>query len=660
MIIDIECDEVQRNSGYISPICTLSSVDYSNSTLEYNFKSRNIFDQYTYSYKTNLFFFKNIEFKSSTTPEIPRKLFQRFEKLETLKMSDTGIEELHRFTFEHASNLITLDLARNNLTKLEKGTFSGATSLVTIDLSGNEIATIDEKAFIEISNLKFLVLSSNKIANIHIKTFEYIKNLRNIKLDNNQLEQMPGDIFLGNQQIQVIDLSGNKMNSFNLLLFDNMPNILKFVDLSYNMLYSFSINCQTFSYKYDHPEYLYLNLSNNFLENIDISTNFSVTHLYLGSNNITCIEKVSMLKDLIELDLSFNKIGKLEVTSFSNLNQLLYLNLETTGISNIEYGTFSHQTRLITLDIAYNKLRELDLLMFASLSELQSIYIDGNNLTSIDYIQLLNTFPKLGAIGMQDNQFNCTDLAKMISELTRREIRIDIVEDAKVVDRSNVKGVGCIKDDKDKNMQWHEPIHHVHIHNSSDEHTLITEKVNHLIDIVHELNFTIQENIKLKNEYNDMKNRLVELTSNFYEIKSNLISHQISSFTNNSSSLNSKEIKNLIEVMNNMTLDRQKLALDKLRQQLVELEFDVRKNTDKIGSGSAVIRKDAHFQNPEADNKGIDLPTKIMITLIFLILTMFLLFKMLLYVKGIGRFQRNFRPRSDTLTTLHSTIEHAI
>lgn len=663
-LVDVECDEVQRSSGYAGPFCTLSDLDYTNDGFEYNFKSRSIWEQYTYSYKINLLTITYVEFKQCQTPEIPRQLFQKFEKLESLKMENSGVEELHRFTFEHAKNLITLNLARNNVTKLEKGTFTGAGSLTSIDLSGNNIEEIDEKAFIELPNLKTLILSSNKITSISDKTFDFIKNLRKVSLDNNELEQLSGKIFLGNQQIQEIDLNGNKISEFDLVLFDNMPNILKFVDLSYNMLVSFSMQCQTFSYKYDFPEYLYLNLSNNFLNELGISTNFSITHLYLGNNNVTSMDRVSKLNNLIELDLSFNKLGRLEMTSLSNLTHLSYLNLESTGITNIEYGTFSHQTRLITLDIAYNQLKEIDFSMFASLSELQSLYIDGNNLTSLDFIQLFDTFPKLGVIGMQDNQFNCTLLAKVISELTRRDIRIDIVEGARVTDRSNIKGVECSKGGKDQPVIWHKPIHH--IHNTTDDHKHLGEKVNHLIDIVRALNATTFENTKLKTDLKDMKNRLVELTSNFYEVKSSLIAHQLSSIINGSASnaLDSKEIKNMIEIMNNMTLDRQKLALDKVKQQLVELEFDVRKNSDKIGDASRMVavQKDQIQQSPvvAVADSGVDATMKMMIVVIFLILTGFVMIKVVAYVRGSGRFQGNFRRRSNTQTTLHSTIEHSI
>lgn len=651
VLVDIECEEVRVLPSYVGSTCTFQDLNNENDTIDYNFFSRSIRDPYTYAYRTNLANIKNMEFRTSILPSIPRRIFEKFEKLETLIMAYCQITEIPRFTFEHATYLANLNLARNNITQLEKNSFSGTQLLLKIDLSRNFIDTIDSKALNELASLKQLYLSSNKITSLDSEVFKYLKNLAAIKLDNNQLSSLPSDIFLGNQQIQEIDLNGNMLTAIQLTFFDNMPNILSFIDASYNRLQSFSINCTTFSYTYDEPTNLYVNVSNNYLTSLDISSNFTVTHLMVGNNNISDLSNINSQTKLKELDLSYNHLGELSLSSFSGLSHLTYLNLESTAISGIDYGTFGHQTHLVTLDISYNKLIKLYISMFASLSDLQALYIDGNNLTTLDYVQLIDTFPKLTLVGLQDNDFNCTALAKMVSELSRRQIRMDVVEETRITDKPNIKGIACTKDG-DK-PSWQIPIHH--IHNHTDATPQLVETVNNLITAVTKLNVSLQQNLKTKDDIKEIRDQLRQLTFNFYQMKADITSNQLASLVN--ATTDTRDIKNMIDIMNNITIDRQKLELDKIKQNLYELETKLKVGQEKLDD--MMLRPKSEKQASSTES-STDTTMKTMITVVFLILVIFAIVKVLWYVRGKDRFSYNFRTRTNTQNTLHSTIEHSI
>lgn len=651
--IDIECDEIRISSSYAGPTCTFKDLNNENDTIDYNFYSRSVRDPYTYTYRTNLVTIKSIEFRSSVLPSVPRKIFEKFEKLETLSMVNCQVLEIPRFTFEHATYLVNLDMARNNITKLEKNSFSGTHVLSKIDLSRNLIETIDPKAFNELANIKHLFLSANKITTLDAEVFKFLKNLAIIKLDNNQLSTIPSNIFLGNQQIQEIDLNGNLLNALKLSFFDNMPNILSYIDVSYNSLKLLFIDCTTFSYTYDEPNPLYVNVSNNLLTSIDISPNFTVTHLFAGGNNISDLTIISKYTKLKTLDLSNNHVGQLNLTTFSNLPLLTYLNLEATSISGIDYGTFSHQTNLITLDISYNQLMSLDISMFASVTELQALYIDGNNLTSIDYIQLIDTFPKINLVGLQDNDFNCTALAKVISELGRRSIRIDVVEETRVMDKPNIKGIACVKDGE--KPIWHNPIYH--IHNNTDVSVQLVETVNHIVSVIHGFNVSLQQSLKTKDDLQQIRDQLRQLTFDFYQMKSEVTSNQLAAFMNATTTTDTRDFKNMVDIMNNITLDRQKLELDKIKHIVYDLETKIQIGQEKIDD--MALRPQAEKRKEVADAAS-DNFTKIMITIIFVALIVFGVIKMAMYLRYNERFSYSFRPRTNTQNTLHSTIEHSI
>lgn len=124
------------------------------------------------------------------------------------------------------------------------------------------------------------------------------------------------------------------------------------------------------------------------------------------------------------LDLSYTRLGPLKIEDFSELTSLKTLHLKKTGISNINYGTFSHQKNLEILDISYNLLGSIDLHMLSGLLCLTELHISGNNLTRLDlYDSCRANFPHLKTIGL-DNNWNCTYLAKMIKSLNLQDITV--------------------------------------------------------------------------------------------------------------------------------------------------------------------------------------------------------------------------------------------
>lgn len=138
-----------------------------------------------------------------------------------------------------------------------------------------------------------------------------------------------------------------------------------------------------------------LYLSGNQISKIDLSNNINLVLVDIQSNNLSSISGLSKLKNLIDLDLSWNYFEEfsihnqsLEVLHFSH-NDLKSLN--TTGAVNLrnifipsnklEIIDLSTNTSLETLLLSNNKLQQINL---ENNVELTHLYISSNELTNID------------------------------------------------------------------------------------------------------------------------------------------------------------------------------------------------------------------------------------------------------------------------------------
>lgn len=153
----------------------------------------------------------------------------------------------------------------------------GVLTLTSLDLSYNYFKEIDN--FPSINSISFLSLSNNQIETLLPNCFSKLQSL---------------DFFLFTLGIN-IDLSYNKLKSINSSSFTNVS-LIGFY-LIYNQLTSNSIDPLLFK------NLANLNLTGNLINKID-------SNLFKYSN------------DLIQLDLSWNKIDTIDLDAFDNLKNL--------------------------------------------------------------------------------------------------------------------------------------------------------------------------------------------------------------------------------------------------------------------------------------------------------------------------------------------------
>ena len=129
-----------------------------------------------------------------------------------------------------------------------------------------------------------------------------------------------------------------------------------------------------------------LDLSNNQIRLIDkhlFKSLHLLTHLYLNDNNVSSLHKETFahLKSLIKIDLSFNQIKHLPKTTFHNLENLKELSLNNNQLKEINKSAFHGLFRLQKLNLGFNQLNQIDRVMFKELNNLEEIKLNDNQLS---------------------------------------------------------------------------------------------------------------------------------------------------------------------------------------------------------------------------------------------------------------------------------------
>jgi Leucine-rich repeat (LRR) protein len=89
------------------------------------------------------------------------------------------------------------------------------------------------------------------------------------------------------------------------------------------------------------------------------------------------------------IGLSNRNIQSIEANTFSNLNDLVTLELRDNQLSSLEHGTFDSMTNLKRLFLNSNNLTQIETSMFSNLKKLTFLNLSNNKLISIDRLSFL-------------------------------------------------------------------------------------------------------------------------------------------------------------------------------------------------------------------------------------------------------------------------------
>lgn len=283
----------------------------------------------------------SILFVNSSLSSFPDKFFSKLglKNVRKLDASRLVLSEITPTAFFDSKNWDSIDFSSNQIKALT-GRIFATMQIKSLDLSLNYIETIDDVTFTN-ADVEKLILSDNKLKSIRFVNSFNSFNL--LELNANSFEELDkievkkdawtnkrglfGDpefpkISLEKNRLRKIDCSSTiRINSLNL---EENPQLSQ---ISLNQCQIDNVdasNCPSLTKASINENLKSFTAKNSRLDDIDFSAARQLTTLSLENSSISValIEKVMKMENLTYLDLSYNNIGALNISTFAKLKNL--------------------------------------------------------------------------------------------------------------------------------------------------------------------------------------------------------------------------------------------------------------------------------------------------------------------------------------------------
>ncbi|QCE11948.1 LRR receptor-like serine/threonine-protein kinase FLS2 [Vigna unguiculata] len=324
----------------------------------------------------------DLSFNRFTGPLPSFKMVKNLRYLSILNNNLTGV--ITTTHFEGLENLLSINLGDNYLSGNIPMSLFTLLSLQELTLSHNELdGLLDEFPNASSSKLELIDLSSNRLnGHIPVSIF-HIKGLRFLQLSDNEFNgTMRLDMVQRLQNLHTLSLSHNKL-SVDVTLKDD-HDISSFPSMKYLLLGSCNlgefpgflrnqtqINALDLSNNQIQGEIpnwiwrfkslVYLNLSNNFLTNMegpfdDLNSNLYILDLH--SNQLTG-SVPTFTKYVVHLDYSINKFSTAPLNMDKYVPFVYFLSLSDNNFQGKITESFCNLSSLRLLDLSYNSFNGL-------------------------------------------------------------------------------------------------------------------------------------------------------------------------------------------------------------------------------------------------------------------------------------------------------------
>lgn len=283
---------------------------------------------------------------------------------------------------------------------LNKKSFANLPFVKKISLENGNIQNVEANAFFNLSDILDIALPGNKLRIIRKDTFNNLP-VQGIYLDNNEISNIHPDAFSKLPHLRDLYLQGNQLKNIYANWFLESTNSLRTLDLSDNIITY--IESKTFSLL----PVNYIFLKNNSISRIDAEAFDQLENLFeldLSYNKLKKIQPGWFHKSTIDyLDISNNQVTTIETNAFISL-PVTHIFLQNNNIANINTQAFSNLQRLNLLNISGNRLQRLDLTWFVnSTTKLRDLFLDNNQIETIEP-HSLSQFPKLMVLNLTNNR----------------------------------------------------------------------------------------------------------------------------------------------------------------------------------------------------------------------------------------------------------------
>ncbi|XP_012260603.2 chaoptin [Athalia rosae] len=355
-------------------------------------------------------------------------------KIEKLWINSTTFTPPTNIGGNVQSNIKVLDLSWNNISDIMRYYFRPVEfSLTHLHLSHNKLANVTQNVFGNMPHLQWLDLSYNQLMDINFDCFKNSRNLQILSMAWNDISEIPVEAFRPLKKLRIIDLSHNKLRSLPDNLFTEGS--LESLDLSHNQFMRLPMKTMSPSAAAS-------------LSKLDMSWN-----VLAGLHNT---DAVFRFRDISWIDLSYNRLVRLDDGVFSELSMLTYLDLShnkeiileahgrtfhgledtllTLGLSNMSLYMVPELPlhRLRTLHLGHNRLSSIPSDMAANMTSLRYLDLSYNDLTAVPLIT--HTLPELRSLNLAGNPITTISntsflgLADSLEELEIRRLPLDVFE----------------------------------------------------------------------------------------------------------------------------------------------------------------------------------------------------------------------------------------
>ncbi|BFF96466.1 toll-like receptor 6 [Drosophila madeirensis] len=344
---------------------------------------------------------ERLDLSSNNIWSLPENIFCALSALSALNMSENRLQDVNELGFRDRSKepSATVSTESSSSTESAKSGAGGSSTsscsldLEFLDVSHNDFVVLPANGFGTLRRLRVLAVNNNGISMIADKALSGLKNLQVLNLSSNKIVALPTELFAEQAEIiQEVYLQNNSISVLNPQLFSNLDQ-LQALDLSMNQITSTWIDRGTF---------------------------------------------VGLIR-LVLLNLSHNKLTKLEPEIFSDLYTLQILNLRHNQLENIAADTFAPMNNLHTLLLSHNKLKYLDAYALNGLYVLSLLSLDNNVLIGV-HPDAFRNCSALQDLNLNGNQLKTVPLALR----SMRHLRtVDLGENMiRVMEESAFKGLG--------------------------------------------------------------------------------------------------------------------------------------------------------------------------------------------------------------------------
>lgn len=348
--------------------------------------------------------------------------FQRFSTLTELTLRNCKLLRIPGNTFEGLRELKKLfirsknyDWSPNKNLELSLGTFNGLRELQTLDLGDNNLKIIPSDVFCPLDNLQVLNVTHNRIKSVDRLGFgrNCGTGLRSLDLSNNEIKSLTDESEItGLRRLQELRLQHNNITDISGETFNGLIS-LRILNISYNNLQC--IPEGTFANLKELRE-IYLNnnllyeLARGVFHRLEQLLVLDLSNNQLSSAHIDGGTFIGLIR-LVILNLSNNALTRIDGKTFKDLFFLQILDLRNNSIGYIEENTFLPLYNLHTLNLAENRLHTIDEFLFNGLFVLSKLNLNNNLLINIDPKSFKNC-SDLKELDLSSNQL--TDVPKAI------------------------------------------------------------------------------------------------------------------------------------------------------------------------------------------------------------------------------------------------------